>query len=122
MRAIASRRGKINERESSVCTLVGCIEAPSAQEQAMPNEYHPPFKVAVVQATPVFHDLTVTIKTACELIAYAGRGGVRMAGHSMFSVFLRVPRGLPFSNSVSVLFSSPYSHRWKCAASEAYSL
>jgi hypothetical protein len=61
----------------------------------MPNEYHPPFKVAVVQATPVFLDRTATIEKACELIACAGRGGAWMAGHSMFSVFLRVPRGLP---------------------------
>ena len=88
----------------------------------MPNEYNPPLKVAVVQATPVFLDRTVTIEKACELIACAGCGGVRMAGHSMFSVFLRVPRGLPFSNSVSVLFSSPYSHRWKCTVGRTYSL
>jgi hypothetical protein len=65
-------------------------------------------------------DHTATVENESELIASAGRGSARMEGHSMFSVFLRILRGLPLSNSVPVLFSTPCSYRWKCPACEAY--
>jgi nitrilase len=38
----------------------------------------PSFKVAVVQATPVFLDGPATVDKACDLIAAAGRQGVRL--------------------------------------------
>lgn len=44
----------------------------------MPEDNNLPFKVAVVQATPVFLNRDATIDKACELIGIAGREGARL--------------------------------------------
>ncbi len=44
----------------------------------MDNELMTPFKVAVVQATPVFLNRAATVDKACDLIATAAREGARL--------------------------------------------
>ena len=44
----------------------------------MPENNNAPFKVAAIQATPVFLNRDATIDKACELIITAGREGARL--------------------------------------------
>jgi nitrilase len=44
----------------------------------MSSSSNAPFKVAVIQATPVFLDRAATVNKACDLIERAGRAGARL--------------------------------------------